>query len=176
MNSQIHPLQDKAHSLVTALYADLRLPSRAAIAAYSNGRYPTLEEILDTLNAYEDVDLVKKFVSLNAAFICSAKEKIEESKKPKPAPINVDDIPLGAFMSSEFSVVNAYDCIKKIPLKDIEIALSEALSKVCKEHLLVEITTTNGAGRSVELSAKIEPKHYLSQWEDEEKDPASPAI
>lgn len=173
MTNEIHPLQDKAHSVVTALYADLHLPPRAAIAAYSNRQYPTLEEIFDTLETYKDVDLVKAFSDSHAEIIFSAKAQIEELKKPIPTPLKMADIPFDASSFPDF--VNAYDCIKRIPLQDIETALSDALSKVCKEHLLLEITSTNTVGRDVELSVKIKPKQLISEWNDDAKDASSPA-
>jgi len=70
------------------------LPIRAAKLAYSNGRYPTLEEIFDTLDAYKDEKIVIEFVNSNADMIALAK-KIMATPKVVPEEKPVSDNPFG---------------------------------------------------------------------------------
>lgn len=171
MTIEIHPLQDKSLKLLTALYADRHLPATPAIVDASNYRYPAIKQILSTLEQYKDQDLVIAFVQENAALISNAKSQLTAQKdlsieEQKTTDQNSIPKEFSSPFGSGIEFVSAYDCLKALPFKEIEEALSRELSKLCKEHLFLKIESSQVDQRNVELKVRIKPKEYISTWND----------
>lgn len=167
MKQELHPLQIQAQSLISSLYADIRLPPRAAVVAYGNGRYPSLVEILDTFEAYKDTPSVKAYLIENGDLIASAKCAIEELKKPKKAKSEDDVESFEDILKHKPDFVDPFKSFKSVSMHDIETAFSEALSKICKEHLIVNITAVNTPNSKLELAINVKAKSLISTWKDD---------
>lgn len=147
MNSEIHQLQKLSPKLLTALYADRRLPPTAAIVAIGNNYYPSIEQILDTLQRYRDVDIVITFVDENAATIEAAKEQIEETKL---AAIGQKNASQNGTLENEMDIQDVqalennfkelmHRPLKTVSIEQIESAISKALLELLGQEYEVDV-------------------------------------
>lgn len=170
MTNEVHPLQEQSVKLLTALYADRRLPATPAIVNVTNYRYPSIKQILSTLELYKGEELVVAFVQENDALISDAINQVAahdlSKEEQNEAGQNRSPEDISSIFGSKFEIVSAYDCLKAISFKEIEDALSRELSMLCKEHLLVEIESTQVDHKNAELKIRIKPKEYISTWND----------
>lgn len=171
MINEVHPLQGQSVKLLTALYADRRLPATQAIVNVTNYRYPTIKQILSTLELYKDEELVISFVQENETLISDAKNHLAAHDKlskeeQNAADKNKSSEDVFSIIGSKFKIVSAYDCLKAASFKEIENTLSKELSKLCKEHLVVEIESSLVEQRNAELKIRIKPRDYISTWTD----------
>ena len=156
MEMTIHPLQKASVELLISLYQDLGLPTTGAMLSVINGYYPATNEILKTLHHYKDQPKVIEFVKNHEAVMLSAKESLEQKTAPGttiPSAASASETFLGS--DFDFKFVKAYQALKIAPIESIEKALSEALSKVCKEDLLVEIDSMQKSEESINFNAEI---------------------
>lgn len=161
MSIDIHQLQVQAEPIVTSLYADLNLPLRAAKFTYSNGRYPTLAEIFDTLDAYKDEELVIQF-SNNADMIASAKEVMATPIIAKEKEPDFDN-PFGALdnTSERVPFVSVLDVLKEHSFADIEKCIANALHELTGKKIAVTLNdfhfdlSSYGSRNSLSFSAKV---------------------
>lgn len=147
MNIEIHQLQKLSPKLLTALYAEKDLPPTDAILAIGNNYYPSIEQILDTLHRYRDVDIVITFVNENAATIEAAKEQIEKAKLEAIAQKNAAqngalenemDIPDAQALENSFKELR-HRPLKTVSIEQIESAISKALLELLGQGYEVDV-------------------------------------
>lgn len=125
------------------------------------------------MELFKGEELVVAFVRENEAFIADAKNRLETQKKLLADSENTlnqnrfPEDPLSIF-EPRFELVDAYKCLKSVSFRDIEDVLSQELSKLCKEHLSLEIEFSQVDKRDAELRIRIKPKEYISTWNDTE--------
>lgn len=147
MEIEIHQLQKSSPKLLAALYADKRLPLTPAIAAISNNYYPSIEQILDTLQRYSDVDIVIMFANENATAIEAAKTQIEENKvasialntateiKPLENPMEIPNAQSAEERLKELT----HRPLKTVTIEQIESAISKALLELTGQKYEVDV-------------------------------------
>ena len=150
----IHPLQKASVELLLSLYQDLGLPTTSAMLSVLNGYYPAVNEVLKTLLHYKDQPKVAEFVKNHDSEILSAKEYLEPKAAPEAASPPVEN-EFDSFLGSSFVYINAYKSLKSVSIESIESAFSEALSKVCKEELLVEIDSVQNSEEGINFNAEM---------------------
>lgn len=164
MDITIHPLQSASSKLLLSLYQDFHLPVTPAMQSVLNGHYPTTKEIINTLSYYKDHPEVAEFVKNHEQEISSAKESLNQKVATgivgQPAE-NLDD----DFFSSKLEFINAFKSLKAVSIESLENAVSEALSKICNEELIVEIDSMqkseNGINFNAEMKLCIRPKQLI---------------
>lgn len=147
MNIEIHELQKLSPKLLIALYADKRLALTPAIAAIGNNYYPSIDQILETLSYYSDVDIVISFVSKNATVIEDAKKQIEKSRSSSFA--SNDEAEMGASedtgngedaLSADTSLKQlGHRPLKTVTIEQIESAISKALFELTGQEYEVDV-------------------------------------
>ena len=159
MEVTIHPLQKKSAKLLKDLYHERNLGLTRGMLTIENGHYPHVSDILWTLKHYEKEDMVSQFVSENYSLIENTKKeeqtrKIEEQKNRNKHGFDEfcdfsDDVDSG------FKSVDGYSALKKVSIADIENSLSDELSKLCGDELLVEVDSLSGKPNNSNAEMKI---------------------
>jgi hypothetical protein len=168
MVTNVHPLQELSVKLLRALYLERNLPVTPAMLSIINERYASIEDILNTLQRYNNEDLVVDFVRTNEVAISEAKEALKQAKLAEAEKKNnINEEVFSSVFSNIFSdskpitkleSISAYSCIKEKSLKDIEDALSRELSRLCNEELILEIESIQKSDNSSDADLKIHVK------------------
>lgn len=149
----VHPLQERSIKLLRELYHERNYPLTRAINAVVNNFYPSLEEIVYTLNAYSEDDLVKCFVEENSEIISDANKNIVEINKIDSESWRSDSNSFLVDRSERTYENDPFEIIKAVSLRKIEKAISFQLSLTCQNSLMVEIRSVkskiNDLGDSV---------------------------
>ena len=146
------------------LYLNKKLPPTKAMLSVFNGYYPSIEDILATLSCYDNDSLVISFIEKYSSVIGSAREAIAPpSANTTSTEMPVADAPdFDSVFGSSFEFIDAYKCMKKISINELEEGLSGELSRLCGEDLLLEISgiqkSADGYHTGVELKANVKPK------------------
>lgn len=159
MTEEIHPLQESSVTLLKKLYEELHFPATRAMIDIANRCYPSIENILDTLEHYKDKEPVIQFLSKHEAIINNAKEKVRNKRKSPTKKDNkgsIDDYFSSIFGKPQnVEIVDACKCIKSVSLKEIEEAFSKEISNLCKEDLLIEIESLQSVNSSSSTNAEL---------------------
>ena len=153
----INSLQENSVQLLTQLYTDKRLELTKAMLSIQNGYYPSIEEILQTLELYKEIDLVQEFTKSNKAEIENAaksiRSKSESSSLPESESLNEEDS--GKDFIDFFSDKGAFGKLKEVSLSSLEGVISEGISKITNSELEVSVTSLKAKKISFGMSAKL---------------------
>ena len=134
MEIDIHPLQQISVDLLRSLSTEMNLPVTKAMLAVLNGYYPSVMDILGTLEEYKNKHRVAEFVQTHSDLISEARNTFDTSKN------GISDNEKTSSCLDRFDIfVDAYNCMKSISIKEIEEALSKELSRICGEELILII-------------------------------------
>jgi DNA-binding transcriptional MerR regulator len=153
----IKSLQENSVQLLIRLYTDKRLELTKAMLSIQNNYYPSIEEILQTLELYKEIDLVKEFTKSNKAEIENATKSIlsksESASLPEPESHSEEDSG-GNFMDF-FADKDAFGKLKEVSLSSLEGVISEGISKITNSALEVSVTSLKANKISFGMSAKL---------------------
>lgn len=162
MTITIHPLQESSYHLLRDLYLVQKHPLTKAMLSVFNRYYPSIEDILATLSCYNNDSLVISFIEKHSSMIESATMVIAQPNTTSAETPAASDSNFDSVFGSNFGLIDAYGCMKKISMKEIEDGLSSELSRLCGEDLHLEISSIQKSAdnyrTAVELKANVKPK------------------
>ncbi len=156
----INSLQEKSVQLLKHLYTDKRLGLTKAMLTIQNGFYPSIEEILHTLEFYKEIDLVQEFTKSHKAEIESAANSIRSKSDCSSLPESEshsegDSV---GFFKDFFSERDAFGKLKEVSLSSLESVISEGVSKITNSELKVSVTSLKANDMSAKLHITVSSK------------------
>jgi hypothetical protein len=157
----INSLQQNSVQLLNQLYTDKGLVLTKAMLSIQNNYYPSIKEILQTLELYKDVDLVEEFINKNVDEIEKAKRSIRSKNESSQSPEfeSLKEKALEPDFMGFFAEKDAFKKIKGVSMLSLEDVISKAISKITDSELKVSINSMEaqkiGIGMSTDLNITI---------------------
>ncbi|MEY4980420.1 MAG: hypothetical protein RLZZ352_2690 [Pseudomonadota bacterium] len=129
------PIQEISVEFLQDLYHKEKLPLTTAMISIANGYYPSTKDILSTLQTYSNIASVKAFVEKHEELL----DKIKESEKKIKEPANSWSLDFEGVPGKDFT--DAYENIKKIPIKHLEEKISEVIKSLVDGDYKINISS-----------------------------------